>query len=45
MENTEILDSFMSRTLGSPSGTVYEKFKPFEIVINLFQFLSDLLTL
>ena len=34
-ENMEYPDDFVSTPLGSPSGTVYNKFKLFEIVANL----------
>ena len=35
-------NSFTRKALVNPSGTVYQKFKLFEIVANLSQFLSDL---
>ena len=41
MENTELPDRFGGTALSSPSGTVYETFKLFEIVIKLSQFLSE----
>ena len=41
MENTKLSDRFTSTALGRPSGTVYEKFKLFEIVANLSELLSD----
>ena len=42
MQNTELPDRFTSTVLVNPSGTVFEKFKLFEIVTNLSRFLSDL---
>ena len=42
MENTELPDRFMSTALVKPSGTVYEKFKLFQIALNVSQFLPDL---
>ena len=40
-ENTELPDRFTISALKSPSGTVYENVKPFEIT-NLSRSLSDL---
>ena len=39
---TKLSDRFMSAALINSSRIVYEKFKLFEIVSNLSQFLSDL---
>ena len=41
-ENMELSDRFTIKALGSPSGTVYDNFKLFEIIANLSQSLSDL---